>query len=271
MKSRIPLIVAVVGALLVGGATTGSTYASWTDQVTQGGDGITTGRIGFSHAESKVSFAVNKTTSTSDTVEVTVTDQSLGKNMVQRITPSVATGPGVTALLRTKASGACAGTAQPAVNLTPATQFTTCVVVTVDPNTTLTTSSVTVTLLSHQMWGSSAAGWRAPAQTFSIPVAITQPPSGPAAPSLTNCSVRKSGSARFATINWAAVSGVTYAVLLRNPATTVTASNGVEFSQGTLANDIELVVRATQGGVSATSTAYFDIKFPNETCAVVTP
>ena len=45
MHARIPLIVAVVGALLIGGATTGSTLASWRDQETVAGQNITAGEF----------------------------------------------------------------------------------------------------------------------------------------------------------------------------------------------------------------------------------
>lgn len=198
MKSRIPLIVAVVGALLIGGATTGSTRASWTDQVVQAGDGITAGKIGFTRSLNKASFAVNKTTATTDTVEITVTDESLGKNMVQRITPTVTPGAGVTAVLRTRVSGSCTATTQLAVNLSPGGQFTTCVVVTVDPTTTLTASSVTVALESRQMRGGSPAGWRAPTQTFDIPVAIAQASNAPRSLTCTGDNVTS------ATLTWQA-------------------------------------------------------------------
>src|SRR5689334_5133191 len=113
MRSRFLFVASVVGALLIGGATTGGTGASWVDTNAMATGGMQAGRIGFKHDESKASFSLNKTTATSDTVEVTVTDQSLGKNLVQRITPTVTPGAGLSgAVARTKASGACTLTTQ---------------------------------------------------------------------------------------------------------------------------------------------------------------
>ena len=43
MRTRVLLIVAVVGALLVGGATTGTTLASWRDQAAAGSGTVTSG------------------------------------------------------------------------------------------------------------------------------------------------------------------------------------------------------------------------------------
>lgn len=45
MHARIPAVVAVVGALLVGGATTGTTLASWRDQASAGSGPVSSGRF----------------------------------------------------------------------------------------------------------------------------------------------------------------------------------------------------------------------------------
>lgn len=45
MISRVPLTVAVVGALLIGGATTGSTLAVWRDQANLSGSQVTAGEL----------------------------------------------------------------------------------------------------------------------------------------------------------------------------------------------------------------------------------
>ena len=45
MRARIPAVVAVVGALLVGGATTGTTLASWRDQASVGSGAASSGKF----------------------------------------------------------------------------------------------------------------------------------------------------------------------------------------------------------------------------------
>jgi hypothetical protein len=203
--SRIPFVAAVVGALLIGGATTGGTFASWKVAATQTGDSVTAGRIGFTHSESKTSFSLNKgTPAVTDTLEVTVTDQSLGKNMVQRIRPTITWGTGVSsAVAKKKISGSCSLTDQGDENLSPNGTFTMCVTATVDSTTSLTSSTVTVTLASQQMRGAIASGWSAPTQSYTIPVAISQPVAS-AAPTLV-CGT----AASSASFSWAAVTGAT--------------------------------------------------------------
>src|SRR5687768_2518817 len=95
MNSKIPLVVAVVGALLVGGATTGTTHASWTDQgVVQGGS-ITAGDMDFEVIGNPTAVTLPSTSATSShTITVTDTSTSAAKNLAQRVTVTPdATGP----------------------------------------------------------------------------------------------------------------------------------------------------------------------------------
>ena len=58
MKSRIPLIAAVVGVLLVGGATTGSTLAVWRDQTQLAGTSVTSGSMALTvNGETSATFS----------------------------------------------------------------------------------------------------------------------------------------------------------------------------------------------------------------------
>lgn len=261
MSSRIPLLVAVVGALLLGSATTGGTHASWTSQRQFATHSVGSGSMSFA-TTTPAGITVDKSAGATVDTSFVVTDTSQGRNLQQRITATVASTPaGISATVGT---GCASGGGSVSVNTTPASGTQTlCVRVT--SSTTAVSGNVTLSLSGAQR----PTGWTTPTTTRSFPVTVTA--TAPAAPILTGCEVRKSGGNRYATLTWASVPGVTYTVLLRNTSTTVAALNGVEFEQGSLSNDVELVVKATQNGVSTTSTAYFDLKFPNATCSVVTP
>ena len=117
------------------------------------------------------------------TVDVTVTDGSVGKNLVQQVTPTVAATAGSASLV-TKAAGTCTTTAQPAVDLVPAGTFVTCVRYTA-PDTSATSATITVTLNGRQKRGGALTGWTAQPQTVTIAVTINQPVALPAAPVIT--------------------------------------------------------------------------------------
>lgn len=197
MNPRIPFAAAVVGVLLVGGATTGGTHASWSSQRTLPAQHVQSGSMTSTGVASPAAVTVNRAAST--TVDVTVTDGSEGKNLVQQVTPTVTATAGSASLV-TKAAGACTTTAQPAVDLVPSGTFTTCVRYTA-PATTATTATITVTLNGRQKRGGVLTGWTAPARTVTIPVTITQPVPVPAAPVITCVGANHNG------FQWAAVAG----------------------------------------------------------------
>lgn len=203
MKPRIPLIVTVVGALLVGGATTGGTNASWVSQKPLGASRVTAGSMSSGGTASPSALTVNR--AASGTVDVLVSDSSAGKNMMQRVTPSVTATVG-TATLVTKAGGACTTTAQSAVDLAPAASFTTCVRYTA-PDSTASSATITVTLTGRQVRAGNLAGWSA-APTLTIPVTINQPQQ-PVTPTITCGSFQSNGVFSF---GWTDRSGESYTV-----------------------------------------------------------
>src|SRR5689334_9328744 len=98
MKSRIPFVAAVVGALLIGGATTGGTFASWKDTSTLTGASITSApnmRFTTSASPARQAFAQGGTAFV--TATVTITDTSTNspsanpKNLRQQYSVSSAT------------------------------------------------------------------------------------------------------------------------------------------------------------------------------------
>ncbi len=261
MSSRIPLLVAVVGALLLGNATTGGTHASWVGQRQLATHSVGSGSMSFT-ATTPAGIAVNRVLSDTANTFFVVRDTSGGKNLTQRITVTVASTPaGISATVGTSCGS---GGGSMFMDTTPGSgDRTLCVRVT--SSATAVSGNVTLSLSGAQR----PTGWTTPTTTRSFPVTVTT--AAPVAPILTGCEISKANGDRFATLNWASVPGVTYTVQIRNTNTTVAALNGVAFEQGSLSNEVDLVVTAAQNGMSTTSTAYFDIKFPNATCDVVTP
>jgi hypothetical protein len=207
--SRIPLVATVVGALLVGGATTGGTLASWNSQRPLHANGVQSGQLSFK-ATSPGAVAVDQTAGSTAESTFVLDDTSTGKNNQQQITASVAGTPaGITATIGT--SCATAATASVAVDTTPTSaNRTLCVKVT--SSTTAVSGDVTVTISGAQR----PTGWSTPIATVSVPVTVSTP--GPAAPVL-SCGPRSGNTISF---TWTSVSGETY--------TLFTATSNVEAS-----------------------------------------
>jgi len=208
MSSRILLRVAVVGALLVGGATTASTRASWTDQANLASSSVSSGTMSLAASAAPATLSVAKGSSATSVITVGDTSSPAAKNLVQRITPAV-TGTlpaGVTATLTTRSGGTCTGTAQSPVTTTPGGSLTTCLNVTVANSATATSATVTVGVTGQQMRAGSPAGWSTPTQTVSVPVSITGG-SAPSAPVISCGAYVANGTY---SITWTAASGVTY-------------------------------------------------------------
>lgn len=266
----------VLGALLVGGAGTGgSTYARWVDQVKQGSSSVLSGSMGFTAAAAPASLSVGR--GTSGSTVVTVTDTSQGKNLVQRVTPTVAATNGVSASLVTRSGGSCTSTAQGPVALTPSQAFSTCVSVSVPQGTVAGSATVTVTLNGAQVRGGSATGWTFGPRTVSIPVTITG--SVPAAPVLTCAS--GSGSSTGYTFSWPAVTDATGYTVHRSDTTNTDAAFGQVASQaatswtalvGGSQTSYVRVKAVNAAGSSAYSNTLRLIKTTgNVTCSEVTP
>ena len=245
MTRRFGLYVAVVGALLAGGATTGTTHAAWTSEAIHQGTSVSSGSMGFDPSASPASLTVTR--GTTATVRITVTDTSTAsaKNLVQRITPVLGGGlpSGVTSSLSTLQSGACSGGAQDAVSLTPGQAFTTCLHVTASASTTATSATATVTFSGAQLQGGTPRGWTAPTRTVSVPVTITAPLAAP--------TIRCAGATQ-STLTWPAVSGATGYVVTSSPTQTG--------SYGDVATQASTSYTAT---LSGQSTTYWRVRATN--------
>ena len=182
MMSRIPLIATVVGALLVGGATTGVTRASWADQRSLHAHQVTAGSMSFTATSPGAVTVSQAAGSTADTSFV-LDDTSAGKNLQQRITATVATTPaGVTATVGT--SCASATTASDFVDTTPTSpNQTLCAKVT--SSTTAVSGNVTINLSGAQR----PSGWATPVLTVTFQVTVT-----PVAPATTSYYLENPGT-----------------------------------------------------------------------------
>jgi hypothetical protein len=188
MSRRIPLYVAVVGALLVGGATTGTTGATWTGQRQLAATAVGSGQMGF--ATTTPAGVTVPQGPGSATTSFVLDDTSTGKNLRQRITAQVAGTPtGVTATVGTS----CPGAASVQVDTTPASaEVSLCVRVT--GSATATAGTVTLNLSGAQQ----PSGWTTPVSVVSVPVTVGVVPT---APNLTCTGPNQNG------FGWAAVTG----------------------------------------------------------------
>ncbi|MGH3347710.1 MAG: hypothetical protein ACRDO4_12075 [Nocardioides sp.] len=175
MMSRIPLIAAVVGALLVGGATTEVTRASWTDQRQLHAHGATAGSMSFT-ATSPGAVSVDKMSTSAAETSIVLDDTSAGKNLQQRITATIATTPaGITATVGTDCTTTGPSASVDTIPTSP--DQTLCMKVT--SSTTAVSGTVTINLLGAQQ----PTGWSTPLLTRSFPVtvnAVATPPPVPA-------------------------------------------------------------------------------------------
>lgn len=202
--SRIPLVATVVGALLIGGATTGGTFASWSNQRQLHAHGVQSGQLSFT-ATSPGAVAVDQTAGYTADSTFVLDDTSVGKNNRQRITASVAGTPaGITARIGT--SCASATTASVAVDTTPTSaDQSLCVRVTVDMPTTAVSGNVTVTISGAQR----PTGWSTPSTMLQVPVTVTPAVSTPVAPVISCGAFQSNGNYSF---TWTALDGLTYSV-----------------------------------------------------------
>jgi len=213
VRARIP-VVAVVGALLVGGATTGTTHASWRDQASATSGTVASGAMALSAAASPTGLSVTR--GTTGTTLVTISDVSSpqAKNLVQRLTPTL-TGTlpaGVSATLTTRSGSSCTSNAQGAVATSPGGSIVTCLNVSVTAGSTASNATVNVSIAGQQLRGGAPVGWAATPHTVAVPVTVTTP-TVPSAPVL-SC-VSASGTQ----ISWTAT-GTTYHVFESASATT---------------------------------------------------
>lgn len=197
MNPRFVFVAAVVGALLVGGATTGGTRASWSDHATASTSSITVGQLAFA-ATTPTGVTVDKVAGSTATTGLVVDDTSLGKTLKQQITASVTSVPsGVTATIGTT----CPGAASVQVDTTPTSaDVALCVRVVSSPMAV--TGNVTIQLTGAQQ----PSGWTTPSTTRSFSVTVNQPTSPPIAPVL-SCESRSNNDFTY---SWAPVLGDTY-------------------------------------------------------------
>ncbi len=199
MKHRIPLIVAVVGALLIGGATTGSTRASWVDQVSLTQHAVSSGHMSYTATTPAGVTVTRAAGSTADTT-IVIDDTSLGKTLTQRTTATVAGTPaGITATVRTTCGGITSH-----VDTTP-TSADQSFCVRVTSSTTAVSGTVTINLTSVQR---PTGGWSTSTISRSVAVTVNSPVAPPLTPTIT-CQSRSGSTISF---TWSTVAGVTYTV-----------------------------------------------------------
>lgn len=242
MNPRIPFVAAVVGALLVGGATAGGTNASWRDQRTLDAHTVSSGQMSYT-ASTPGGVTVNRTAGATADTTLVLDDTSAGKNLGQRITATVgATPSGVTATVGTT----CHGAASVTVDTTPTSaDQTLCVRVT--SSTTAVSGSVTVNLSSAQR---PSAGWTTPVISRSVAVTVIAPVPAPSAPVLT-CNATATG------FTWPAVSGATSYAVHRSTASggtyTVDSSDATSPHLPTLNGQSTTFFKVTAGNAGGTS------------------
>ena len=196
--TRIPFVAAVVGALLIGGAATGGTHASWVKSAQLAQTVVKSGSMGYT-ATNPAGVTVNKVVGSTTDTSITVHDTSVGKNLKQRISASIAGQPaGLTATV-----GTSCGSGNTFVDSSPgAANQTFCVRVTVSNATDASNGNVTVNLSSAQR---PSAGWTTPTITRSVAVTVLS--AVPSAPSL-SCSPGRQNNNDFK-FSWSSVNGAT--------------------------------------------------------------
>jgi hypothetical protein len=205
MSSRTLLLAAVVGVLLVGGATTGRTHASWVSRANLQAAGVTSASMGLGATASPTTVVVARGSAESTRVTVSDTSSATAKNLRQRVTPTlVASLPsGVTASLTAATANGCTATAQGSVDLAPGGSFTTCVTVSASASSTATSATVRLSYSGAQVRGTTVAGWTTAAQTVTVPVTIAV-----SEPDLACSPGNANGQGNY-TVSWSAIAGAT--------------------------------------------------------------
>ncbi|HYH35151.1 MAG TPA: hypothetical protein VD814_08390 [Nocardioides sp.] len=272
MRSWTPLSVAVVGALLLGGATTGTTRASWTSRAGTGDASLGTAAMSLTAEASPASITVPHGSSVTTVITVADSSSLRAKHLQQRLTPTlVGTLPtGVTAALTTRVNGTCTGTAQTPVTTTPGLTRAFCLTVNVAVGTAATSATVTVRIAGQQLRGNTPAGWTATPRTVSVPVAIPVPPAAP----VSSCIAANQNG-----LKWTAVPGATGYVVTSSTTQTgtyadLTSQTGTSYPP-TLAGQSTTFFRVRATGPGGSSTASNTIRLVRSgnsyTCTAVTP
>lgn len=205
MSSRTLLLAAVVGVLLIGGAVTGGTHASWVSRANLQAAGVTSATMGLGAAASPTTLAVVRGSSASARVTVDDTSSTAARNLRQRVTPTL-TGSlpgGITAILTTATASGCAATAQGVVDLAPGGSFTTCVTVSATASSTATSATVQLSYSGAQVRGATVAGWTTAAKTVTVPVTIV------VSEPVLDCSPGNANGQGNYTFSWSAITGAT--------------------------------------------------------------
>lgn len=291
MSRRTPLAVAVVGALLVGGATTGTTHALWRDQATMSGSGVASGSM--SHAVTIDGPSSLGTLSlvpgeSPKILDATVLDTSpQAKNLRQAITFAgvdlVDPTPGLslsqlTMSVGMKTADGCSAPTPSAADgdlttslgtTSPGGSLGVCVKI-----AALTGSPDSTGVLRLEFDGAQVrpdgqqGGWASAAST-TVPLTVVGVSSPPAPNGLGCVSWVKGVSA---TITWTSVPGVTYALVnngqvkIANITSSMLPLTVRPSEVG--GNNVDLKVRATNpAGVSTDSSSTFNIQFQAPKCS----
>ena len=169
--SRTPFIVTVVGALLIGGATTGTTRASWVAQRSTSASTVSSGTMTSAISSSPTTLAklppdgVSFATST-----FTVSDTGTGRNLVQRLEAAVSRLPqGVDAYVSQGSTCSTGGGTSASIDKRPTdSSHTTTFCVRAVAGTTAVAGDIEVAVSGRQHPG----GWSGVSTTLRIPVTI---------------------------------------------------------------------------------------------------
>ena len=263
MSRRVPLYVAVVGALLVGGATTGTTAATWTGQRQLASNSVGSGAMTFT-TTTPAGVTVNRTATSSATTTFVLDDTSVGKKLQQRVTAQVASTPtGVMATVGTS----CPGASSVQVDTTP-TSADVSLCVRVASSLTAVSGTVTLNVSGAQR----PSGWTTPVSTVSVPVTVNTAVA-PGAPVLSCNSATQNG------FRWPAVAGALDYVVTSSTTQTGTYTDVVTQTQlsylPTVGGNTTTFwrVRATNvvGSSPASNTIRIVRSGANYTCQAVTP
>jgi hypothetical protein len=278
MSSRIPFAAAVVGALIVGGATAGTTAASWRSQALLPGSSVKSGAMSLSGTSSPASLTVQR--GSTGRVLVTVRDTStvLARNLRQVIgVPTVTGGSGITSKALATANGACTATAYTPVTTRPGEQVTVCVEL--SASSTATGGQIAIAFPGTQVRpsGASIAGWTT---STTATVSLTVPQGAPAP----GVACQTNESAPIArTFTWGDLgTGVTYQVYRRAPGSSSFAPVGsptsaTSYTEDALGNGqtsgfrVRSIQNGVQSGDSSTVTITRNGNSSNYNCAVTTP
>jgi hypothetical protein len=292
VSRRTALAVAVVGALLIGGATTGTTHALWRDQGTMPGSSVTSGTM--SHTVTfdgttplgSVSLIPGEPPKV---IDATLLDSSLpAKNLRQGISFTgvdlVGQDPGVSLShlrlsIGRKTSNGCSAPSPGAADgdlsaslstTAPGESVDICLRIAAVTGTTTGSATLRLSFAGEQVRpGGQHAGWTS-GTTTSLALAVGGA-TAPVAPGGLQCVSQIKGES--ATLTWATSPGLTYALVNNGQVKVANITSSMLpltiRATNVGGNNVDLKVRVTNSaGVSTESPTTFAIQFQAPKCSV---